>query len=81
MTTHSELSVRQAEPRDFAVIERIETVADQIFIDTFNPNHWPPAASATDWLEQGGFLLVGEAEQTEGLDRFGSRLQMTVSLA
>ena len=56
-------------------------MADQIFIDTFNPNHWPPAASATDRLEQGGFLLVGEAERPEGLDRFGSRLQMTVSLA
>ena len=69
MTTHSELSVRQAEPRDFAAIERIETLADQIFIDTFNPSHWPPAASATDRLEQGGFLLVGEAENYAGCQR------------
>ena len=62
MTAHTQLSVRQAEPRDFAAIERIETAADQIFIDTFNPDHWPPAASAADRLAQGGFLLVGEVE-------------------
>lgn len=63
MTTQSELSIRLAEPKDFAAIERIETAADQIFIDTFNPDHWPPAASATDRLDQGGFMLIGEIER------------------
>ena len=60
-TPHHALSVRSAQPSDFAAIERIEAAADQLFIEAFAPAHWPPATPAADRLEQGGFLLVGEA--------------------
>jgi len=60
MTAYPKLSIRQAERRDFAAIERIEHEADRLFIETFEPAHWPPPTSAPERLAQGGFLLVGE---------------------
>ncbi len=70
-TPHHALSVRSAQPSDFAAIERIEAAADQLFIEAFAPAHWPPATPAVDRLEQGGFLLVGEACEARGAEIVG----------
>ena len=55
------LEIRAAAPADFDEIERIETLADRLFVEAFHPAHWPPARTAADRLEQGGFILVGVA--------------------
>lgn len=76
MTAHNLLDIRQAEPRDFAAIGRIEALADRLFIEQFAPESWPAATSAAERLEQGGFILVGEigSEVDDEIDAAGTEL-------
>lgn len=57
------LEIRTAEPADFEAIEYIEEQADRLFVETFHATHWPPANSAAERLEQGGFILVGTSAE------------------
>lgn len=59
------LSIRTAQTSDVAAIEHIETAADLLFIEAFDPERWPPATPGAARLEQGGFLLVGELSPGE----------------
>lgn len=54
------LRIRPAEAADLDRIEAIENTADQLFIEAFQPEHWPAADPASERAEAPGYLLVGE---------------------
>lgn len=59
------LQIRPANTADFERIEAIENTADQLFIEAFQPEHWPAADPAAERAAQAGFLFVGEQQDKE----------------
>lgn len=52
------IEIVPAREADFEATARIETAADQLLIDAFQPTDWPPAATAEERASSPGYTLV-----------------------